>query len=115
MHHSSDHELWTSLQTYKIRQVVAVDCFLSQIQLLFRYRESYGFGSGLWRCCGAVSRIEGASEQLDFDLALDVNTEIYELKIGNKFTLALALTLSLDGAPDEGQFDQVWQTTRELV
>lgn len=53
-----------------------------------------------------VSRIEARSEQLDMDIILDVNTEIYPMEVGDKFTLALAPTLSLDGTPDEGVFDQ---------
>ena len=35
-------------------------------------------------------------------LDLDVNTDLYPLEIGDKFSLALAPTLSLDGAPDAG-------------
>jgi len=38
------------------------------------------------------------------ELWLDVNTEIYPLE-HQKFSLALASTLNLDGSPDEGFFD----------
>jgi DNA-directed RNA polymerase I, II, and III subunit RPABC3 len=35
---------------------------------------------------------------------LDVNTEVYPLAVGDKFTLAMAPTLNLDGTPDTGYF-----------
>lgn len=38
---------------------------------------------------------------------LDVNSEIYPLKEGEKFSMALAPTLNLDGTPDTGYFLQV--------
>ena len=53
-----------------------------------------------------VSRIVAHSEQFDMDVLLDVNIDIYPLSKKEKFTLALASTLSLDGAPDDGTFDQ---------
>lgn len=40
-------------------------------------------------------------------MQLDVNTEIYPLNVGDKFTMVLAPTLSLDGTPDTGYFTQV--------
>ncbi|KAF6145216.1 hypothetical protein GIB67_041411 [Kingdonia uniflora] len=49
-----------------------------------------------------VSRIEAQSEQFDMFMQLDVNTEIYPLSVGEKFTMMLAPTLSLDGTPDTG-------------
>ncbi|XP_024402642.1 DNA-directed RNA polymerases II and V subunit 8A [Physcomitrium patens] len=53
-----------------------------------------------------VSRIVAHSEQFDMDVLLDVNIDIYPLHKGEKFTLALASTLSLDGTMDDGTFDQ---------
>ncbi|CAI5486873.1 unnamed protein product [Closterium sp. Naga37s-1] len=53
-----------------------------------------------------VSRIEARSEQFDMALSLDVNTEVYPLAAGDKFTLALSPTLSLEGVSDEGVYDQ---------
>lgn len=38
---------------------------------------------------------------------LDVNTEIYPMDVGDKFTMALAHTLNLDGTPDTGYYIQV--------
>ncbi|CAM6100659.1 unnamed protein product [Calypogeia fissa] len=53
-----------------------------------------------------VKRIVARSEQFDMELMLDVNTDIYPMHIDEKFTLAMATTLSLDGTPDDGFFDQ---------
>ncbi|KAH7668912.1 RNA polymerase Rpb8 protein [Dioscorea alata] len=49
-----------------------------------------------------VSRIEAHSEQFDMLMQLDVNTEVYPMSVGDKFTMVLAPTLSLDGTPDSG-------------
>ncbi|KAF3785615.1 DNA-directed RNA polymerases II IV and V subunit 8B [Nymphaea thermarum] len=53
-----------------------------------------------------VSRIEARSEQFDMYMLLDVNTEIYPLKVDDKFTMVLASTLNLDGSADSGYFVQ---------
>ncbi len=54
-----------------------------------------------------VSRLVAHSEQFDMDLLLDVNIDVYPIaRSEKKFTLALAATLNLDGAPDDGTFDQ---------
>ena len=53
-----------------------------------------------------MSRILARSENYEMDLTLDVNTQLYKLEVNNKFTLALAKSLSLDGTPDDGTFDQ---------
>ncbi|KAI8886562.1 RNA polymerase [Backusella circina FSU 941] len=44
-----------------------------------------------------VSRLVGRSENYEMDLTLDFNSEIYPLKLGEKFSLVLASSLSLDG------------------
>ncbi|KAF3321830.1 DNA-directed RNA polymerases II, IV and V subunit 8B [Carex littledalei] len=49
-----------------------------------------------------VSRIEARSEQFDMYMQLDINTEIYPMRVGEKFTMVLAPTLNLDGTPDTG-------------
>ncbi|XP_010268240.1 PREDICTED: DNA-directed RNA polymerases II and V subunit 8A-like [Nelumbo nucifera] len=54
-----------------------------------------------------VSRIVATSEQFDMYMQLDVNTEIYPLRVDDKFTMVLAPTLSLDGTPDSGYYTQV--------
>lgn len=47
------------------------------------------------------------SENYEMEMQLDVNTEIYKVKNGQKFTIAIAHSLSLDGSADrplvEGQ------------
>ncbi|KAK8939530.1 hypothetical protein KSP40_PGU017144 [Platanthera guangdongensis] len=53
-----------------------------------------------------VSRIEARSEQFDMYMQLDVNTEIYPLNVGEKFTMVLASTLNFDGTPDSGYYNQ---------
>eukprot|EP00244_Chara_vulgaris_P005759 TRINITY_DN22271_c0_g1_i1.p1 TRINITY_DN22271_c0_g1~~TRINITY_DN22271_c0_g1_i1.p1 ORF type:complete len:148 (-),score=46.68 TRINITY_DN22271_c0_g1_i1:275-718(-) len=58
-----------------------------------------------------VSRYVCRSEQFEMDLILDINVDIYPLKEGEKFALALASTLNLDGTPDEGVFDQSGRKT----
>ncbi|EXJ84582.1 DNA-directed RNA polymerase I, II, and III subunit RPABC3 [Capronia epimyces CBS 606.96] len=51
-----------------------------------------------------VSRIkaysEGGQEVL---LTLDVNTELYSLNVDDRMTVALALSLNLDGSKDDGK------------
>eukprot|EP00298_Acanthocystis_sp_HF-20_P008499 c17711_g1_i2.p1 GENE.c17711_g1_i2~~c17711_g1_i2.p1 ORF type:complete len:145 (+),score=33.66 c17711_g1_i2:33-467(+) len=46
-----------------------------------------------------VSRIECKSENFEMRLVLDVNTSIYPIEPGTKFSLALASTLDLQGNP----------------
>ncbi|KAI8971428.1 RNA polymerase [Mycotypha africana] len=43
-----------------------------------------------------VSRLIGHSENYEMDLTLDFNSEIYPLNVGEKFSLVLASSLSLD-------------------
>lgn len=53
-----------------------------------------------------VNRIVAKGETYETDLVLDVASEIYPLKAGDKFTLTLASTLRLDGKPEEEVFNQ---------
>ncbi|WCJ41274.1 DNA-directed RNA polymerases II and V subunit 8A [Euphorbia peplus] len=53
-----------------------------------------------------VSRIEAHSQNCDMFMHLDVNTEIYPMAVAEKFTMALAHTLNLDGTPDTGYYLQ---------
>uniref|UniRef100_A0A915KCT3 Uncharacterized protein n=1 Tax=Romanomermis culicivorax TaxID=13658 RepID=A0A915KCT3_ROMCU len=52
-----------------------------------------------------VSRLFCESESFKMDLILDINTQLYPIKLGDKFRLLLATTLREDGYPDEGEFD----------
>mmetsp|Transcript_49619 Transcript_49619/g.120344 ORF Transcript_49619/g.120344 Transcript_49619/m.120344 type:complete len:99 (-) Transcript_49619:699-995(-) len=45
-----------------------------------------------------VHRIQATSITYECELLLDVNKEIYELREGDKFTLATSSTLNLDGS-----------------
>ncbi|XP_057976516.1 DNA-directed RNA polymerases II and V subunit 8A-like [Malania oleifera] len=56
-----------------------------------------------------VTRIVARSEKFDMYMHLDVNTEIYPIEAGDKFTMALAPTLNLDGTPDSGFYTQGWK------
>ncbi|ORX82085.1 RNA polymerase [Basidiobolus meristosporus CBS 931.73] len=47
-----------------------------------------------------VSRLNARSENYDMELTLDFNNELYPLEIGDKFSLVLASSLSLDGVRD---------------
>lgn len=58
-----------------------------------------------------VSRIKALGENYESDLTLDVNFEIFPMKQRDKFSLALSPSISLDGAPDEGVFDQSGKET----
>lgn len=51
-----------------------------------------------------VTRIEAKSEKFDMFMHLDVNTEVYPLREGEKFSMALSSTLNEDGTPDTGYF-----------
>ncbi|XP_010526383.1 PREDICTED: DNA-directed RNA polymerases II, IV and V subunit 8B [Tarenaya hassleriana] len=51
-----------------------------------------------------VTRIEARSHNLEMFMHLDINTEIYPMAVGEKFTMALAHTLNLDGTPDTGYY-----------
>ncbi|XP_075110541.1 DNA-directed RNA polymerases II, IV and V subunit 8B isoform X2 [Nicotiana tabacum] len=53
-----------------------------------------------------VNRIEARSEQFDMYMLLDVNTEIYPMRVKEKFMMVLASTLNLDGTPDTDYFIQ---------
>ena len=57
----------------------------------------------------AVTRIEAHNEQMY--MQLDVATEIYPMRVGDKFNMVLAPTLNLDGTPDTGYYTQVIQRT----
>ena len=52
-----------------------------------------------------VSRYKCRSE-FDAELTIDVNVDVYPLTVGQRFSLALAPTLSLDGTPEDDAFDQ---------
>lgn len=51
-----------------------------------------------------VTRIEAMNDQThDTTLFLDVNTELYPVEIDDRITVALALSLNLDGSKDDSK------------
>ncbi|KAI9099480.1 hypothetical protein DFS34DRAFT_617704 [Phlyctochytrium arcticum] len=61
-----------------------------------------------------VSRIKAESETVDIEILLDVNTEIYPLNVGEKFSFLLASTLSLDATTtsstaEDAQPREIWR------
>eukprot|EP01041_Mallomonas_annulata_P000716 gene716-1381_t len=54
-----------------------------------------------------VNRLHCRGITFDVDLVVDINCEIYDVKAGEKLAIALASTLSLDGTPDDGQYNPV--------
>lgn len=54
-----------------------------------------------------MTRIEARSEKFDMFMQLDINSELYPLKMGQKFSLALVPTLNPDGTPDTGYYNPV--------
>ncbi|KAI8818666.1 RNA polymerase [Fimicolochytrium jonesii] len=56
-----------------------------------------------------VSRITALNEPGDVEITLDVNTEIYPLAVNDKFSLALAATLALDGSGGDAIDREAWR------
>ncbi|KAL7077786.1 hypothetical protein ACQ4LE_003029 [Meloidogyne hapla] len=53
-----------------------------------------------------VSRLFCDSESFKMDLILDVNTQLYQLGINDKFRLMLCSSMRDDGLTDEGEYDK---------
>ncbi|RCV39960.1 hypothetical protein SEVIR_9G013200v4 [Setaria viridis] len=53
-----------------------------------------------------VSRVEAMSDDCRTYMQLDVATEVYPMRVDEKFKMVLAETLNLDGTPDTGYFTQ---------
>ncbi|RCV22760.1 hypothetical protein SETIT_4G245900v2 [Setaria italica] len=56
-----------------------------------------------------VTRVEAHNEQVY--MQLDVATEIFPLRAGDKFNMVIAPTLNLDGTPDTGYYTQAGRKT----
>lgn len=52
-----------------------------------------------------VSRIKAKGDLYEMDLLLDVNTDLYPMDVGEKFSLALAPTLNTDSSAMSGHYD----------
>jgi hypothetical protein len=53
-----------------------------------------------------VNRLVCKGQTYETDLVLDIASEVYSLREGEKFTFAIASTLRLDGKPDEDTYNQ---------
>ncbi|XWS56420.1 hypothetical protein CRYUN_Cryun09bG0083800 [Craigia yunnanensis] len=53
-----------------------------------------------------VTRIEAKSEAFEMFMQLDMNAAIYPMSVGDRFVMALAWTLNLDGTADTGYYTQ---------
>ncbi|XP_052193470.1 DNA-directed RNA polymerases II, IV and V subunit 8B-like isoform X2 [Diospyros lotus] len=54
----------------------------------------------------SVSRIEARSEEYGMEMQLDVHTEIYPVHVGEKYRMALAPSLNLDGTAVTSYFPE---------
>lgn len=50
-----------------------------------------------------VSRIKATSNDNDIELMLDINTELYPVSVEDNVTIALSLSLNLDGSKDDSK------------
>ncbi len=53
-----------------------------------------------------VNRLVCKGQTYETDLVLDIASEVYSLREGEKFTFAIASTLRLDGKPEEDSYNQ---------
>lgn len=51
-----------------------------------------------------VSRLECYSDQYDLELVVDINTDVYPVKLNEKLSVAIATSL-VEGVPDPGTFN----------
>ncbi|CAH8390690.1 unnamed protein product [Eruca vesicaria subsp. sativa] len=64
---------------------------------------------------GNVTRIEARSHNLDMFMHLDVDTEVYPLAVGDKFTRVMAPTLNLDGTSDTGYYTPITKGAKKTL
>jgi len=57
-----------------------------------------------------VSRLHCDSESFKMELILDINSQLYQLGLGDKFRLVLATTLNEDGRPNDTEYNPLWET-----
>lgn len=48
----------------------------------------------------------GVGVTYEMDLIIDIQSELFPIKRGEKFTMALASTLDMQGNPDDGVYNQ---------
>ena len=52
-----------------------------------------------------VTRIVCKGQSYEMDMVVDINSDVYPVKRHDRFSCAIASTLSLDGKPDSGEYD----------
>jgi len=60
-----------------------------------------------------VDRLVAKGQTYETDLKLDIANEVFSLKLGDKFTMALASSLRLDGKPDSDYYDPDGKVRRQ--
>ena len=58
-----------------------------------------------------VSRIKAKGENYESEILLDVNFDLFPLKLREKFSFILTPSISLDGSAEEGVYDQSGKET----
>ena len=53
-----------------------------------------------------VARLNCRSENIEMELHLDINCDVYKVEQGDRFVLALSPSLSKEGVPNEDWYDQ---------
>ncbi|KAK9833300.1 hypothetical protein WJX81_004500 [Elliptochloris bilobata] len=62
-----------------------------------------------------VSRFKCRSDLYEMDLLIDINVDVYPMEVGEKYSLALSSTLTLDGTPTEPLYNAAMQSTRSTL
>ena len=62
-----------------------------------------------------VNRFFCDSESFKMDLILDINTQLYQLAINEKFRLMLCSSIRDDGLVEEGDYDKSVRKTYNLI
>lgn len=60
-----------------------------------------------------VSRFRCHSDLFGMGLMLDINTDIYPVKVGERLRLVLAPTINLDDTPTDGTYNAAMQSKRK--
>ncbi|CAK8986335.1 DNA-directed RNA polymerases I [Durusdinium trenchii] len=58
-----------------------------------------------------VSRLVARGVTFEMDLVIDIQSEIFPMKAKDRFTMALASTLDMEGKPDDGTYNQSGEPT----
>ena len=96
-------ELWTALQyERKAKELLLVPCSARQLPIV-----GTAPTSALQTACLAVSRYKCKSDLYGADLILDVNSDIYPLDLGGRYTMKITQTLVADVSAQKEEYDPV--------